>query len=594
MGEASHQVLTTIGEEDDSNRELQDMLLALAKAVANTTAALVLKAKNIAATCEDSATQNRVISAATQCALATSQLVACAKVVAPTLHSPACQTQLMNAVREVTKAVERLVQVCNETCSDDNLLKELSIAAAEVSRTLNDLLNHIKTATRGERAKESIQEGAVETILVATDRLFASTGDAGEMVRQARVVGQATAQLIQSIKGEAERQTDSEQQQRLLAAAKLLADATAKMVEAARQCASSPHDAKMQDQLRQAAEELRAATTAAATPALRRKLITRLEACAKQAASTATQCIAASSGAGHHNTNPASQEELNMECRMMAQQIPYLVSGVKGTQAQPDNPTAQLNLINASEQFLHPGTAVVKAARAVLPTVTDQASAMQLNNTSQQLGSSLADLRSAVTRAREACGGLELDAAEELINSLKDELGEFYRAVEAASLRPLPEETTESTALRLGATSKNVGFAMAQLLSAAKQGNENYTGSAARETASALKDLTYAVRGVAATSNQPETQKKVLMTADDVILRSLRLVKEARHVLKNPDDPENEANLAAVAKDVSNSLNKCVSCLPGQRDVDEAIRNIDDMTQVLTMNEFPYTSKSYG
>ncbi|XP_020294961.1 talin-1 isoform X2 [Pseudomyrmex gracilis] len=593
VGEASHQVLTTIGEEDDSNRELQDMLLALAKAVANTTAALVLKAKNIAATCEDSATQNRVISAATQCALATSQLVACAKVVAPTLHSPACQTQLMNAVREVTKAVERLVQVCNETCNDENLLKELSLAASEVSRTLNDLLNHIKTATR-ERAKESIQEGAVETILVATDRLFASTGDAGEMVRQARVVGQATAQLIQSIKGEAERQTDSEQQQRLLAAAKMLADATAKMVEAARQCASSPHDAKMQDQLRQAAEELRAATTAAAIPALRRKLITRLEVCAKQAASTATQCIAASSGAAHHNTNPASQEEFNMECRTMAQHIPHLVSGVKGTQAQPDNPTAQLNLINASEQFLQPGTAVVKAARAVLPTVTDQASAMQLNNTSQQLGSSLADLRSAVTRAREACGGLELDAAEELINSLKDELGEFYRAVEAASLRPLPEETTESTALRLGATSKNVGFAMAQLLSAAKQGNENYTGSAARETASALKDLTYAVRGVAATSNQPETQKKVLMTAEDVILRSLHLVKEARRVLKNPDDLENEATLAAVAKDVSNSLNKCVSCLPGQRDVDEALRNIDDMAQVLNMNEFPQTNKSYG
>ncbi|XP_015597713.1 talin-1 isoform X2 [Cephus cinctus] len=594
VGEASHQVLTTIGEENDSNRELQDMLLALAKAVANTTAALVLKAKNIAATCEDSTTQNKVISAATQCALATSQLVACAKVVAPTLHSPACQTQLMNAVREVTKAVEGLIQVCNETCGDDNLLKELSAAAADVSRTLNDLLNHIKTATRGERAKESVQEGAVETILVATDKLFASTGDAGEMVRQARVVGQATAQLIQSIKGEAEKQTDSEQQRRLLAAAKVLADATAKMVEAARQCASSPHDAKMQDQLRQAAEELRIATTAAATPALRRKLIGRLEACAKQAASTATQCIAASSGAGHHNTNPSSQEELNAECRAMAQHIPHLVAGVKGTLAQPDNPTAQLNLINASEQFLQPGTAVVKATRAVLPTVTDQSSAMQLNTTSQHLGSSLADLRSAVTRAREACGGLELDAAEELINSLKDELGEFYRAVEAASLRPLPGETTESAALQVGITSKNVGFAMAQLLSAAKQGNENYTGSAARETASALKDLTSAVRGVAATSNQPETQKKVLMTADDVILRSLYLVKEARRALKNPDNPENEANLAAVAKDVSSSLNKCVSCLPGQRDVDNAIRSINDMSQVLNMNEFPQTNKSYG
>jgi hypothetical protein len=51
-----------------------------------------------------------------------------------------------------------------------------------------------------EKARESVQEGAVETILVATDRLFASTGDAAEMVRQARVLGQATAQLIQAIK----------------------------------------------------------------------------------------------------------------------------------------------------------------------------------------------------------------------------------------------------------------------------------------------------------------------------------------------------------------------------------------------------------
>lgn len=80
-------MLATIGEDTAENKELQDMLLSLAKAVANTTAALVLKAKNIAATCEDQQTQNRVIGAATQCALATSQLVACAKVNTVTIIS---------------------------------------------------------------------------------------------------------------------------------------------------------------------------------------------------------------------------------------------------------------------------------------------------------------------------------------------------------------------------------------------------------------------------------------------------------------------------------------------------------------------------
>ena len=60
MGEASYRVLYTIGEEDVVDRERQDLLLGLAKTVANSTAALVLKAKNVASECEDQYTQNRV------------------------------------------------------------------------------------------------------------------------------------------------------------------------------------------------------------------------------------------------------------------------------------------------------------------------------------------------------------------------------------------------------------------------------------------------------------------------------------------------------------------------------------------------------
>lgn len=98
------------------------------------------------------------------------------------------------------------------------------------------------------------------------------------MVKQARLLGQATAQLIQSIKGEAEKLPDSDIQRRLLAAAKTLADATARMVEAARQCASHPHEIRYQDSLRKTAEDLRDVTTvAASTPAMRAKLVDRVQ-----------------------------------------------------------------------------------------------------------------------------------------------------------------------------------------------------------------------------------------------------------------------------------------------------------------------------
>lgn len=62
--------------------------------------------------------------------------------------------------------------------------------------------------------------------------------------------------------------------------------------------------------------------------------------------------------------------------------------------------------------------------------------------------------------------------------------------------------------MNLGAASKNVRSAMSQLQTAAAQQNDNYTGLAAQETASSLKDLTMAVRGVASTTKDRQLQTK--------------------------------------------------------------------------------------
>ena len=82
-------------------------------------------------------------------------------------------------------------------------------------------------------------------------------------------------------------------------------------------CASSPQDARHHDALKTAAEELRSATNTAATSAMKRKLIKRLEAAAKQAASSATQLINASQAATRYNTNTASQTTLMQQCKVL-------------------------------------------------------------------------------------------------------------------------------------------------------------------------------------------------------------------------------------------------------------------------------------
>jgi len=591
VGEASNGVLCTIDENPD--HEAQDILLGLAKAVANTTAALILKAKAVASRCEDQELQNIVINSATACALATSQLVACAKVVAPTIDNPACQSQLIEAAKEVGRAVEGMVQVCQRATQDELLLRDLSCAAAEVTKALNDLLNHIKTS--GEhRGRTSVHDEAVETILVSSEKLFASQGNASEMVRQAKILAQATSHLIQNIKFEAENQADPDLQNRLLAAAKQLADATARMVEAAKQCASNPNDEVKQAVLCETAENVRTATNSAANNALKKKIIKRLENAAKHAAATGTQCMAAAQGAGPHNSAPQTQDELIGDCKAVADVIPRLVEGVKGTINNPDSARAQLQLINACNQFLHPGSKMMSSVKSALPTITDQASSMQLNNSSKQYGQALVDLRSAMSKAQEACGSLEIESALDAIHALNEELNDLQTASNEGILRPLPGETTEGAIQLLNNSSKTVGSTMAQLLTSASQGNEHFTGLASRDTALALKDFSSAVRGVVATSSDHNLRDRLIDAAREVMVQSSYLIDEARVVVQGPQTVASQQNLAQVAKGVSQALNKTVNCMPGQKDVDDVIMNITDSTNDLDAGQFPASSRPYG
>ena len=139
-------------------------------------------------------------------------------------------------------------------------------------------------------------DDAVEAILVATERLFASMGNAKEMVQQAMALSKATADLVRAIRLEAENETDPDARRRLLDAAKSLADATARMVEAAKGAARNPNDPRTQEAVRKAAENLRALVNSVASSALKKKAIKKLEIAAKQTAAVCTQCIAAAQG----------------------------------------------------------------------------------------------------------------------------------------------------------------------------------------------------------------------------------------------------------------------------------------------------------
>uniref|UniRef100_A0A8C9W7B3 Talin 1 n=1 Tax=Scleropages formosus TaxID=113540 RepID=A0A8C9W7B3_SCLFO len=413
------------------------------------------------------------------------------------------------------------------------------------------------------------------------------------MVRQARILAQATSDLVNAIKADAEGETDLENSRKLLSAAKLLADATAKMVEAAKGAAANPDSEEQQQKLREAAEGLRMATNAAAQNAIKKRLVNKLENAAKQAAAAATQTIAAAQHAASSNKNPAAQQQLVQSCKVVADQIPMLVQGVRGSQSQPDSPSAQLALIGASQNFLQPGAKMVTAAKATVPTISDQASAMQLSQCAKNLANALGELRTAAQRAQEACGPLEIDNALTVVRGLERDMQEAKASAAEGKLKPLPGETLEKCSQDLGTSTKAVSSAIAQLLSEATQGNENYTGMAARDVAQALRSLASAARGVAANTTDPQARNAMLDCTSDVMDKSANLIEETKRAIAKPGDPDSQQRLAQVAKAVSQALNRSVNCLPGQRDVDNAIRTIGEASKRLLADSFPASGKSF-
>ncbi|XP_074594271.1 talin-1-like [Brevipalpus obovatus] len=591
VGESSHYVLTSIHEREEleyTHREAASGLQGIAKNVATATAALVMKAKAVTSKCEKQDV-DRVINSATQCALATSQLVTCAKVVAPTIQNASCQRQLTETCKEVSRSVERTIRTCESAVQDEALNKDLQEAATAVITALNSLLAHIRTVGDRRTSKSPESDGAVDIIFDATDRLFSSTGDASEMVRQAKILAQATTQLIVDIKSKVSMQQDSEVHRRLLAAAKVLADATNRLMEAAKGCASNPHDSVSQAALRKAAEDLRNATNTAAGNALRKKVIVRLESSARQSASAATQNIAAIRGSIGHIENGYLREEMETVCGEVLEYMAHMVQGIRGVQRSPSDVEKQSRLIQSCEQFLEPASKLIELSKSAIPHVSDQSFSIQMRNASQEMAETVSELKFSITKAQEACfPSFEISNAISVVRELIEQVEEYKRASDRGTLLPLPGDNAEKCFNQLGSDCKVVGSILAQLLTAASHGNDVHTSAAAQDTINALRDLIRSIRGVLACSGDTEHRSLVSNSGLEVLEKSISLFEETKWALENLNDKDRQAKLSSIAHSLSSALNNCVNCLPMQRDVDEAIETIKQSGQTFTKS--PVTS----
>ena len=131
-----------------------------------------------------------------------------------------------------------------------------------------------------------------------------------------------------------------------------------------------------------------------------RKILKRVEQCAKHCASCATQCIAATSAAGINTKTHQTYQDLIHQCKIIADLIPKLVQSIRSSMIKPDSSVYQYNLLNTCEDFFHPAMYLTDLATTVVTIIHDQSQALHLNNSSKQLTQALNDLKICLNRVK--------------------------------------------------------------------------------------------------------------------------------------------------------------------------------------------------
>ena len=100
------------------------------------------------------------------------------------------------------------------------------------------------------------------------------------------------------------------------------------------------------------------------------------------------------------------------------------------------------------------------------------------------------------------------------------------------------------------------------------------------------------MRGICACTDDRNDQNVVIDNAKDVLDEAQRMMEYSKVLLNNPDSADATKNLQEANKAVSNAINNLLNSLPGQKDVDSAIKEIARSSVAITDNQFPPTKVS--
>uniref|UniRef100_A0A158P8D6 I/LWEQ domain-containing protein n=1 Tax=Angiostrongylus cantonensis TaxID=6313 RepID=A0A158P8D6_ANGCA len=484
------------------------------------------------------------------------------------------------ATGRVSHAVTELLHdaecACHRGHADGRqALGDIHEAARQVTHALDSLLEHVKTSPKITKTSEEEQYNEV---LRTTHRLIAHQGPSEDLTREAKKVIRHSQILMEQFEQEAHERP--EHKDRLLAAARRVADATSDMIDATRECESRPTEAESEMALRNAAERLVTVTNETTSEQQAKHIMEKLEQAARQTAYDATQTIAAANAAKELIKTKTTVENLVYECTETAEHIPKLITSIRESQ-QSQSPgekfRSQSRLIRDSHQILTPATRLVEVARNSVAHVSEPHIASNLQQTSNELSTNLAELRTALNAAQQLNFTQQLYHSEELIRELDQELLDVQKAAQSNQITPPRGVTGQTATSHLMSSARQVGSSIAQLVSAATSKDEQHIGASAVEAAQSLRAFAAGVTEVV--SSRSDIQ------LDSFIVSSRSVIHDSGRVFDRVREQASSNALADAAKQVSTSLRQVIACLPDNQAVEKAITQIRTISVSATARE---------
>ena len=229
-------------------------------------------------------------------------------------------------------------------------------------------------------------------------------------------------------------------------------------------------------------------------------------------------------------------------------------------------------------------------SRSILESVEDEDAKKNMMEMLRELETSLADLSSEIYKTEQVSRTLEVDAAAELINSLKEELEDFQKVSNTLGLKLLGEENAEVAKSRMIKNAKSLRLDIDSIFVSAIGQNEKGINNSAFKAASNLQDFQRNVRAAVVTTSNKNEQENLLENTHRALENAEDLMNEAKRAIRSPNNPKHLDSLSNASNKVSKAVSETLLVVPGKEF--DVVKDI--MTSIESeCNEFKETSEAF-